>query len=152
MTLKDKLHLRVCLYFVFFSKWWSCLSLQRAGGRSFLLLATTPSLMSCWSASPPPSAAGAQQDILHITVTARLHLQDTFIFIWTSFCGFAQKGLMHVFVLFFVCRNGASGGRMQFGITHSDVRNTSSFWKAPLWQRVQAGKSWFKNEPVHDDF
>lgn len=39
-----------------------------------------------------------------------------------------------------LCRTGASGGRMQFGIIQSDVRNTSSFWKVRLWQKVQAGK------------
>lgn len=66
------------VFILLFLKWQSYLSQPRAGRHSFLLLATTASPMSCWSASPPPSAAGAQQDTLHITGTARLQLQTMF--------------------------------------------------------------------------
>lgn len=70
------------VFILLFLKWQSYLSQQRAGRHSFLLLATTASPMSCWSASPPPSAAGAQQDTPHITGTARLRLQATLTFIY----------------------------------------------------------------------
>lgn len=92
------------VFILLFLKWQSYLSQPRAGRHSFLLLATTASPMSCWSASPPPSAAGAQQDTLHITGTARLRLQATLTFIYLQFLCVCLKTAHTVCFFFcFVC-------------------------------------------------
>lgn len=107
-------------------KWQSYLSQQSAGRCSFPLWPVTPSQMNCWSASPPLSAAGAQKGSPHIAETARYtgktHSHFVLSMGWNQFTQLILRE-------FFSYRTGASGGRMQYGITHWDARNTNTFWK-----------------------
>lgn len=116
---------RACLLifvFCFFPpKRLRCLSHQRAGRRSFPLLATTPSLMSCWSASPQPSAAGAQPDALHITDTAGLRLFKTHWYLLE--CSFVQVWLKQPFCCLFVC---------QMSIQELGIRRPDAVWHHPI--------------------